>query len=417
MAGEPDRRLHSRRSFLKAVGAAAAAAAAGYLFLDSRGYLGPGAPLRKYIDSVELVQEASTFGDDGDRVAYAVNYLNLPARTVSAVVESWNSLPQATKSLLGGAIPTATAVVVADELTNPATSASAKQYPNLLWLHAHSNAVFTFPWMTFVEDGDPRLVKMADLRLSEGSVEVLGQRLDLFYPEANPTVPSDYGKRRYVREGFGFFAENYGPQLESMKTQDVAVITEQSIAAAVTIPDSGPYNGVQASSGDTFIFFDTPDVPIYTYTAVDNTVAEGNLVQYGSLAVGLDTMKQFRARHPGLQNSTSLPLAEQGYVQIDDLFIQDPLFAKYLYKGFYQGAFSIDPDERTFSWKEYQAVGLVPEQTIRGVDVATITDFHPSWCQPLSIYEVDSAIDELLVESPEVYVPSSWHSGTLFNKI
>jgi hypothetical protein len=416
---DPSKHLYSRRSFLKVVGTAAAAAGVGYLFLDSQGYLGPGASLRKYIDYVELMQEASTFGDNGDRVAFAVDYLQLPPNTISAVMESWNDLSSATQDLLGNAVPTATAAIVADELTNPMTSASAKQYPNLLWVHAHSNAIFTFPLMMFVENSDPRLIKMADLKLSEGNVEVLGQLLGLYYPETNPAAPSDYGKRRYVREGFAFFAENYGLQLESMDMHDVAIVTEQSIAAAVTVPDSASYSGVQTNSGDTFIFFDTPDIPLYAFSAVDNTVAVGDLIQYGSLAVGLNTMKQFRARHPGLQDSASLPLTGQGYVQIDDLFMQDPLFTNYLYKGFYQGAFSIDPDETTYSWKEYQSVGLVPEQTIRGLDVDTIGSppFHPAYCQPLSIYEVDPSIDGLDVQSPEVYVPSSWHLGTLFNKI
>lgn len=405
-----------RRSFLKAAGIAVAVAV-GYVFLDYQGYLGSQAPIRRWVNSLDLSDEASRFGADGDRVAFAVNYLGLPPSTISAIVESWNSLSTATKGLMGDAVPTATATIVADELTNPATSNLATRYPNLLWIHAHSNAVFTFPWTTFIGDGDPRLVKMADLRMSEGSVQVQGQNLDLYYPEDYPGVPSDYGKRRYVREGFAFFAENFGQPLEAMDPVDLAIITEQSIAAAVTIPDSGPYNGVEASSGDTFIFFDTPNVPIYAYSAVDNTAAIGDLVQYGSLAVGLNTMRQFRARHPGLLNSPSLPLSSQGYVQIDDLFIHDPFFEKYLYQGFYQGAFSTNPIERAFSWKEYQTVGLVPEQTIRGFDVASIDDFHPSYCQPLSIYEADTSIDELLVQSPEVYVPSSWHLGTLFKKI
>lgn len=417
MASPSDRHGLSRRSFLKGAGVAAAAAAAGYLFLDYEGLFGPQAPVRRWLDSVELSNEASSYGEDGDRVAYAVDYLQLAPETVSATVKSWNSLSSAAKELLGNSIPTATAAIVADELTNASTSSLARQFPDLLWVHAHSNAVFTFPWLTFIEGSDPRLVKMADLRLSEGSAEVEGQTLDLYYPETEPGVPTDYGKRRYIREGFAFFAENFGQQLEAMDMSDVAVITEQSIAAAVIIPDSGPYNGVQANSGDTFIFFNTANVPIFTFSAVDNTVAIGDLVQYGSLAVGLNTMKQFRARHPGLQNSPNLPLSDQGYVQIDNLFIQDPLFTKYLYKGFYAGAFSTNPIERTFSWKEYQTVGLVPEQTITGFDVAWIGNFHPSYSQPLSLYNAATSIDELLVQSPRVYIPASWHTGTLFKKI
>ena len=407
----------SRRTFLKALGITAGAAAAGYLFLDYEGFLGQQAPIRRWLDSVELSNEASSYGDDGDRVAYAVNYLNLAPDTVSETIKSWNSLSSATKGLLGNSIPTATAAIVADGLTNPATSALARQFPNLLWAHAHSNAVFTFPWLTFVEDGDPRVVKMADLRLSEGNVEVAGQTLGLYYPENEPGLPTDYDKRRFVREGFEFFAGNFGQQLEAMDISDVAVIAEQSIAAAVIIPDSGPYNGVQANSGDTFIFFNTANVPLFAFSAVDNTVAIPDLVQYGSLAVGLNTMRQFRVRHPGLQNSPNLPLSDQGYVQIDNLFIQDPLFAKYLYKGFYEGAFSTNPIERTFSWKEYQSVGLVPERTITGFDVASIGDFHPAYSQPLSLYDADTAIDELLVQSPKMYDPSSWHTGVLFEKI
>jgi hypothetical protein len=177
------------------------------------------------------------------------------------------------------------------------------------------------------------------------------------------------------------------------------------------------FNGVQEDSGDTNVFFDTPDLPVYVFSAIDNTVAIGDLVQYGSLAVGLNTMKLFRARHPDLQDSPSLTLSELGYTQIDNLFMQDPLFSKYLYQGFYQGAFATNPIERTFSWKEYQTVGLVPEQTIVGFDIAKIGDFYPAYCQPLSVYEADPGIDGLLVQSPKIYIPSSWHLGTLFKKI
>jgi hypothetical protein len=417
VAQKSAKRSLNRRSFLKLAGVGIAAAAAGYVFLDYEGYFGIQAPVRRWVNSLELSREASSFGDDGDRVAFAIKYLQLSPETISVVIDSWNSLSSVTQGLLGNAVPTATAAIVADELTNPETSALAKQFPNLLWMHAHTNAIFTFPWIRLVEEGDPRLMKMADLKLSEGSVQVQGQTLDLYYPEVEPTVPSDYGKRRYVREGFAFFAQNFGQQLESMDSSDVAIITEQSIGEAVTVPETGLFNGIQEDSGDTNVFLDTSDVPIYAFSAVNNTVAIGDLVQYGSLAVGLNTMKLFRARHPDLQDSPSLTLSELGYTQIDNLFMQDPLFSKYLYQGFYQGAFATNPIERTFSWKEYQTVGLVPEQTIVGFDIAKIGDFYPAYCQPLSVYEADPGIDGLLVQSPEIYIPSSWHLGTLFKKI
>ena len=70
--------------------------------------------------------------------------------------------------------------------------------------------------------------------------------------------------------------------------------------------------------------------------------------------------------------------------------------------------------EKTISWKEYETVSAVPEQTVRGFDVETVLDYHPYFIQPLSLLKRDPSIVELLVGSPEIYVPSQWHLGQLF---
>ncbi len=357
------------------------AAFVSYAVLDSSGYLGPNFPLRRYVTSLEqkeLAAEAAKYGDDGDRVAYAVNYLQLPSSAVSKVVDSWNSLSSGTKAFVGDRISTAAAAVVADELTDPSTASLAREYPNLLWIHAHANALFTFPFIARVQDGDARLVRMADLRLSEGPVQAQGQLLDLYYPENDPTNPVYYGKRRYVREGFGFLAQNFGSELNNMDATSAGIISEQSSAAP------------------------------------DNSVALGPVAREGALSVGLVTMKRFRDRHPELTDSCNLSLGEQGYVRLDDTFMQDPQFKQYLYGGYYKGYFAINPIEKTTTWKEYQTVSLVPEQTVRGLGVVKILDFHPAYIQPLSLLRVDPSIVELLVQSPEIYVPSQWHLGHLF---
>ena len=390
---------------------------AGYAVLDSAGYLGPGFPIRSYIDSLgrkALSDEASTFGEDGDRVAYAANYLGLPPSMLSAVVGSWNSSSPDTRASLGGSIPTATAAIVADELANSDTKSLVQQYPDLAWVHAHTNALFTFPWMPYVQDDDARLVKMADLRLSESPVEVQGQQLDLHYPESDPTNPAYYGKKRYVREGFEFFAENFGASLAGIGVSEMAALTEQSTAASVTILFDGTSRGLQVKAGQTFIFPDTPEVPLYCFTAVDNRTAMGPIVGEGALSLGLETMKLFRDKHPRLQDGCGLSLQDQGYVQLDGIFNQDPQFKQYLYQGFYAGNLSINPVEKTISWKEYEAVGATPEQTVRGFDVETVLNYHPYFMQPLSLLMRDPSIVELVVGSPEVYVPSQWHLGRLF---
>lgn len=404
---------------LKLMGVSAGAIG-GYVALDALGYLGTDSPIHRYISSsayrTELADEASKFGDDGDRIAYAVNYLQLPPTIVSRVYESWNATSSTTKALVGRMVPTATAAIVADELANEDTTSLASDYPNLLWAHAHTNALFTFPWMTYVKFGDPRLVKLADLRFSEGPAEAQGQPLDLHYPENDPRSPSYYGKKRYVREGFRFLAENFGPQLEGMDASDSAIIAEQSTAAAVTILYNGVSGKVPVKAGDTFVFPDTSEVPLYCYTAVDNRTAIGPVAREGALSVGLRTMKQFRDRHPGLEDGCDMSLLDQGYVRLDGIFNEDPRFTQYLYQGFYEGDFSINPVEKTISWKQYETVSTTPEQTVRGFDIETVEDYHPYFMQPLSVLTRDPPIAELLVGSPEVYVPSRWHLGHLFER-
>jgi hypothetical protein len=411
--GTPAEKGSNRRKFLKVAGAGMAAFA-GYALLDSLGVLGPEFPIRNYIDRSALTNEASKFGEDGDRVAYAANYLGLGPDTVSRVIESWNSTSHSVREFVGNDIPTATAAVVADELSNPSTMSLAQQYPNLLWVHAHTNALFAFPFVPYVSQVDQRLVKLGDLRLSEGPATVQGQSLDLHYPENDPSNQMYYGKKRYVREGFEFFAGVSGTNLENMDPQTISIVTEQSTAISVTIQDEGSMGQYSVKPGDTFIFFDTPEVPLYCFTAADNRVAIGPVAQEGALSVGLNTMSQFRSRHPGLADACGVSLSDQGYVQLDGIENQDQGLSQYLYGGFYKGLFSINPIEKTISWKQYQSVGLVPEQTVRGLGVAKILDFNPAWMQPLSLLKVDAPIVELLVQSPEVYVPSRWNAGSLF---
>jgi hypothetical protein len=414
--GQQPAKRYSRRRFLGIAGAAAAAVG-GYVVLDSLGVLGPGFPIRKYINSLEqrrLSDEASRYGDDGDRIAYAASCLQLSPVVISMVFDSWSSSSPETQALMGNMIPSATAAVVADELVNDATASLALSFPNLLWAHAHANALFAFPWITYVQDGDPRLLKMADLRLSEGPAEVQGQVLDLHYPENDPTNGSYYGKKRYVREGFGFLAGRLGTQLESMDVSSLSLVTEQSTAASVTVLSDGTSGNLPVKAGDTFIFADTPEVPLYCYSAADNKTAMGPIVNEGALSLGLDTMSQFRERHPGLADGCDLSLLDQGYVQLDGIFNQDSQFAQYLYQGFYQGTLSVNPVEKTISWKQYETVGAVPEQTVRGFDVQTVLDYHPYFIQPLSLLKRDPSIVELLVGSPEIYLPSQWHLGHLF---
>jgi len=406
----------SRRRFLKAAGIGIIAFA-GYATLDSLGYLGPDFPIRSYIDSLDqraLSNEAARFGDDGDRVAYAANYLGLPPSTVPKVIASWSSLSSSTKEYIGNAIPTATATIVADELSEAGSMFLAQRYPNLLWVHAHANALFAFPRIAHVQNGDARLIKMADLKYSEGPVLVQGQRLDLHYPEDDPTNPTYYGKKKYVREGFNFLAENFGEKMESMEVEKMSIISEQSSAASVTIQFAGELGDIAVKPGDTFIFFNTGGVPLYSFTAVDNSLALGPVAQEGALSVGLITMKRFRDRHPELVDSCNLSLGEQGYVRLDDTLMQDPEFKRYLYDGYYKGYFAINPVEKTIAWKEYQTTSLVPEQTVRGLGVVKILDFHPAYIQPLSLLRVDPSIVELLIQSPEIYIPSQWHLGHLF---
>lgn len=408
----------SRRRFLKAAGLGIAAFA-GYAALDSLGILGPEFPIRSYIDSLgqkALSDAATSYGEDGDRIAYAANYLGLQPSIIPDVAGLWNQTSADTRIYLGGKIPTATAAVIADELSNVDTRPLASQFPDLAWLHAHSNALFAFPWVPYVEDGDQRLVKMADLRLSEGPVEVQGQLMDLYYPENDPTNPMYYGKKRYVREGFEFLAENFGAQLVGASVSDLAIMTEQSTAASVTILFSGSSRNLPANAGDTFIFADTPDVPLYAYTAVDNRTAMGPVVQEGALSLGLETMKLFRDRHPGLRDGCDLALTDQGYVQLDGIFNEDPQFSQYLYQGFYAGNISINPVEKTINWKQYETVSLTPEQTVRGYDIETVLNYHPYFIQPLSLLRRDPSIVELAVGGPEIYVPSHWNQGHLFEQ-
>jgi hypothetical protein len=413
-----DSKGRSRRKFLKLAGVGIAALA-GYAVLDSLGYLGSEFPIRSYINSLQrkaLSDRAANYGNDGDRIAYAANYLGLGPSVISDVADSWNLASPTTRAQMGGAIPTATAAVVADEFSNADTKSLVQQYPDLAWIHAHANALFTFPWMPYVQDGDQRLTRMADLRLSEGPVEVQGQLLDLHYPENDPVNPVYYGKKRYIREGFKFLAENFGARLASFGVSDLAVISEQSTAASVTILFDGTSRNLPVKAGDTFIFADTPDVPLYSYTAVDNRNAMGPIVQEGALSLGLETMKLFRDKHPDLQDGCSLALTDQGYVQLDGIFNQDTQFSQYLYQGFYGGNLSINPVEKTISWKQYEAVSATAEQTVRGYDIETVLNYHPYFIQPLSLLQRDPSIVELLVGSPEVYVPSQWHLGHLFEK-
>ena len=416
--GASKARRFSRRDMLKLIGVTVGGIGS-YIALDGFGYLGPEFPIRSYETSLyrmELIDEASKYGDDGDRIAYAINYLRLQADMVSKVYESWNSTSPNTKAFVGNRVPTATAAVVADELANGSTSSLASEYPNFQWAHAHTNALFTFPWITYIDTGDPRLVKMADLRFSEGPAEVGGQVLDLHYPENDPRNSAYFGKRRYIREGFEFLADNFGVLLEGMAVSDAAVIAEQSTAAAVTIMFDGVSGNLPVRAGDTFVFADTAEVPLYCYTAVDNRTAMGPSVQEGALSLGLETMKQFRDRHPRLDDGCELSLLNQGYVQLDGIFNQDPQFKQYLYQGFYGGDLSINPVEKTISWKQYETVSTIPEQTVRGFDIEKVLDYHPYFIQPISELRRDPSIVELLVESPEVYVPAHWHLGQLFER-
>jgi len=404
---------------LTAVGGVASILLGSYL-------IGPQSPIRQYLSSVErkqLEDAASPFGQDGDRAAFAIDYLGLSPDYVSKVIQSWNNLSPSVRAFIGGSVPTATAALVANSLSSQDTASLALQYPNLLWIHAHTNAVFSFPWIVDIQDGDPRLLKMADLRYSEGPEVIQGQTMTLYFQEDNLLSPGTYGKRKFAREGFAFFATNFGDQLEDMDPATTSILTEQSISAAVTIANSGmtfcsgpscPEGYFDAEAGETCIFYNTQEVPQYCFSAADNLEALGSLTPYGALSVGLNTMKSFRDRHPALLDSPSLPLTEQGYLQLDDVFEADTNFQKYLYPTVYPGYFAPSPVERTFAWKEYQSVGLVPEQTVRGFGVATIGNFHPANFQPLSILKIDPSIVGLLVQDPEIYTPSKWNQGHLF---
>ncbi len=407
------KRRFSRRRLLKAASGLIAGFAA-YSVLDYSGLLGSGSPIRSYISGEygkQLHQESQAYGDNGDRVAYAVAYLGLPPGAITEVIDSWNLLPPETKHFMDGMVPTATAVIVADELFNPDTRHYAQAYSNLLWAQAHSNALFAFPLIQFVQSPDSRLQKMADLRLSEVSTVINGEKLELYYPETDSENPSRYGKRKYVREGFKFFAEVFGPQMNELPFTDLSTMSEQSTAAAVTVPYTGVIGNMRVNSGDTFVFFNTQQVPAYCFSAGDNSEILGAGVSDGPLSVGLATMKKFQARHPELNDSCKSPLDQQGYLKIDGLFSADSEFSQYLR---HQRYFSLNPNERTFAWKEYQTVSLRPEQTVRGLGVAKIADFHPTNFQPLSLLEVSPSIVELLVQSPEIYTPSQWHHGFLF---
>ena len=418
MSESPEPKGHSRRRFLKVAGLGVAALA-GYAVLDSMGILGPEFPIRRYVNSLgrkALSDAATSYGEDGDRIAFAANYLGLQPSIIPDVAGLWSQASADTRAYLGGKVPTATAAVIADELSSADTRPLTKQSPDLAWLHAHSNALFAFPWMPYVSDGDQRLLKMADLRLSEGPVEVHGQLMDLYYPENDSSNSTYYGKKRYVREGFKFLAENFGAQVAGASASDLAAMTEQSTAASVTILFSGTSRNLPANAGDTFIFADTPDVPLYSYTAVDNRTAMGPVVQEGALSLGLETMKLFRDRHPGLRDGCGLALTDQGYVQLDNIFDEDPQFSQYLYQGFYAGNISINPVEKTVNWKQYETVSLAPEKTVRGYDIETVLNYHPYFIQPLSLLRRDPSIVELVVGGPEIYVPSQWHQGHLFER-
>jgi|BEDMetMinimDraft_2_1075160.scaffolds.fasta_scaffold00133_7 hypothetical protein len=381
------------------------------MILKEFGILGK---FERYLDyHKELMKVAEKYGENGDRVAYAVNYLGLPPETITKVMESWYRLPFDVKTFMGGFVPTPTATIVADELSHPDTTYYAQLYPKLLWIHAHTNAIFTFPWIKYVQKKDPRLIKMADLRLSEGPVKIGKQILDIYYPEYGPTK-FIYGKRKYIREGFKFFAEKFGGELNKMSIQSLSIICEQSTAMAVTIEFEESYNNFVVQPGETFIFFNTQNVPLYCFTSVDNTIALGSSVPKGALSVGMCTMKKFRDKYPNLKNSPNLPLNQEGYVLLDTIWNQDKQFENYLHQGFYKGYFATSPVERTFAWKEYQTVGLVPEQTVRGYGIEKVGNAYPAWMQPLSLLEDFPDLVEFLVSSPEVYVPAKWHKGVLF---
>jgi hypothetical protein len=406
------KRRFSRRRLLK-VASGVIVGFAAYSVLDYSGLLGSGSPIRSYISGEyrkQLHQESQAYGENGDRVAYAVAYLGLPPSAIIEVIDSWNLLPAETKNFMDDKVATATAVVVADELSHPDTRHYAQAYPNLLWTHAHANALFAFPLLPFVQSPDLRLQKMADLRLSEGPAVINGEKLELYYPENNPEDSTRYGKRKYVREGFKFFAEVFGSQMNKSPFTDLSVMSEQSTAAAVTVQYTGVIGNMRVSSGDTFVFFNTQQVPRYCFSAGDNSEILGPGVSDGSLSIGLATMKNFEVRHPNLNDSCRSPLDEQGYLRSDEAFSADSEFSQYLRHGY----FTLNPNERTFAWKEYQTVSLRPEQTVRGLGVAKIADFHPANFQPLSMLMAYPSIVELLVQSPEVYTPSQWHRGLLF---
>ena len=165
----------------------AAAALGGYAVLDSLGVLGPGFPIRRYITSLDqrpLSDEASKYGDDGDRIAYAANYLRLSPEVISDVFDSWSSTSSETQACDGQQGPHGYGGGRGSELSNEDTASLAMSYPNLLWAHAHANALFAFPWITYVQDGDPRLMKMADLSPQRGpGPKSRVKSLDLHYPE------------------------------------------------------------------------------------------------------------------------------------------------------------------------------------------------------------------------------------------
>ncbi len=406
------KRRISRRRLLKAATGIVAGIAA-YSIVDYSGLLGTGSPIRNYISGEyrkQLQQASQAYGNNGDRVAYAAAYLGLSPSAITEVIDSWNLLPPETKHFMDDKIPTATAVIVADELFNPDTRHYAQAYANLLWAHAHANALFAFPLLQFVQSPDIRLQKMADLRLSEGPAAINGEKLELYYPENDPENSIRYGKRRYVREGFKFFAEMFGSQMNEIPFPDLSTMSEQSTAAAVTVQYTGAVGDMHVKSGDTFVFFNTQQVPAYCFSAGDNSKILKAGVSDGSLSIGLATMKKFQERHTDLNDSCKLPLDQQGYLKIDGVYSADSVFSQYLRQGY----FSLNPNERTFAWKEYQTVSLRPEQTVRGLGVAKIADFHPTNFQPLSMLKVSPSIVELLVQSPEIYTPSEWHHGTRF---
>lgn len=266
--------------------------------------------LRSYID---------TYGENGDRAAYAVNHLAelrgrkaVPACTVEEVVEFWKGLDQETKDFVGNQLPTATAAVLADELLDAETRGYVEEFPRLAFVHAHTNALFAMDRMILrtqdvISEGkvvavenlpDEKLVAYATARYTQGRISP-----DLNYSVGRGILtPLEISKPKFVRDGFRFFAENHGENLNSKSLEYLASVVGQTTAGDVTDQD-GDVTRDDRVGGTNIIWFKgygLSSFPTYAFSKGDRNdnimTEEDGLSETDDF--GLDTMKDMWRKMP-----------------------------------------------------------------------------------------------------------------------